>query len=176
MVSAYSNSDLPASNAEAGLSDAGEFESQYVKSVEIEEGGNIRVTFNGTIPQLADKSVMLAAMDRGGAIDWCCYSPDIEVRYLPASCRDSARCGGAASSPDPAPDPAPEPEPKPAPEPSPKPPKPEIPEKGVCPDGFRSKGSFCESPDGSCPSGWLSKPGKRGGETACCHPEWPGCK
>lgn len=93
VVSAYSNKGLPGSNAEAGLSEAGDFESQYVESVKIEEGGNIRVTFNGTIPQLTGKSVMLAATERGGAIDWCCYSEDIEARYMPASCRDAAQCG-----------------------------------------------------------------------------------
>ncbi|SDW87966.1 prepilin-type N-terminal cleavage/methylation domain-containing protein [Thiocapsa roseopersicina] len=176
VVSAYSHGGLPGSNADAGLSEAGELESQYVESVKIEEGGNIRVTFNGTIPQLEDKSVMLAATERGGAIDWCCYSPDIEPRYMPASCRDSEKCEGADPAPEPEPKPEPEPEPAPEPEPSPTPPKSPPPKEGECPDGFKAQGSFCRSPDGSCPSGWLSKPGNRGGETACCYPGWPGCK
>ncbi|SDX60172.1 pilin [Thiocapsa roseopersicina] len=91
VVSAYSSGGLPANNAAAGLSEAGDVQSQYVDSIQI-EGGNIRVTFNDTIPQLYGRSVMLAAKDRGGAIDWCCYSPDIEGRYMPATCRDDARC------------------------------------------------------------------------------------
>lgn len=180
VVSAYSHGGLPGSNAEAGLPQAGDFESQYVDSVKIEEGGNIRVTFNGTIPQLSGKSAMLAATERGGAIDWCCYSPDIEARYMPASCRDSASCGATdpVPKPEPEPDPAPKPEPKPEPDPvpEPEPTVPKLPADGGCPDGFKATGSFCRSPDGTCPSGWLSKPGKRGGETACCYPGWPGCK
>jgi prepilin-type N-terminal cleavage/methylation domain-containing protein len=92
VVSAYSNGGLPANNAAAGLSEAGDVQSQYVASIQIEEGGNIRVTFNDTVPQLDGRSVMLAAKDRGGAIDWCCYSPDVEARYMPATCRDDAQC------------------------------------------------------------------------------------
>ena len=121
VVSAYSNGGLPGSNAEAGLSEAGDFESQYVDSVTIEEGGNIRVTFNGTVPQLTDKSVILAATERGGAIDWCCYSDDIEPRYMPASCRDSDKCGNTAPTPKPTPDPTPTPTPTPGPTPTPDP-------------------------------------------------------
>jgi prepilin-type N-terminal cleavage/methylation domain-containing protein len=92
VVSAYSSGGLPANNAAAGLSEAGDVQSQYVDSIRIEAGGNIRVTFNDTVPQLDGRSVMLAAKDRGGAIDWCCYSPDIEARYMPATCRDRAQC------------------------------------------------------------------------------------
>jgi prepilin-type N-terminal cleavage/methylation domain-containing protein len=121
VVSAYSNSGLPGSNAEAGLTDAGDFESQYVTSVAIEKGGTIRVTFNAIIPQLTGKSVVLAATERGGAIDWCCYSSDIEPRYMPASCRDSDRCGGTDPAPEPKPEPKPEPGAKPEPEPEPEP-------------------------------------------------------
>jgi prepilin-type N-terminal cleavage/methylation domain-containing protein len=112
VVSAYSHGGLPGSNADAGLSEAGDFESQYVESVKIETGGNIRVTFNDTIPQLTGESVMLAATERGGAIDWCCYSEDIEARYMPASCSDSEKCGRAAPPPTPDPTPTPSPEPQ----------------------------------------------------------------
>ncbi|RKT44668.1 pilin [Thiocapsa rosea] len=109
VVSAFSHDGLPVDDSKEV--DVG---SQYVKSVKIEAGGNIRVTFNDTIPQLTGKSVMLAATERGGAIDWCCYSTDIEARYMPASCRDGEKCG----SPDPNPNPTPTPSPPPSQEPT----------------------------------------------------------
>lgn len=105
VVSAYSNKSLPLNNAEAGLPEPEQINSQYVKEVtinkqDVDEGrGDIWVTFNDVIPQLSGKSLVLAATERGGAIDWCCYSDDIEPRYMPASCRGSEKCGSAAPTP-----------------------------------------------------------------------------
>jgi Tfp pilus assembly protein PilE len=93
VVYSYSNGTMPESNAAAGLSEPEQISSQYVDRVSVEEGGDIRVTFNDRIPQLDNLSLVLAATPRGGAIDWCCYSLDIPMQYLPASCKNAAPCG-----------------------------------------------------------------------------------
>ncbi|WP_296699716.1 pilin [Thiocapsa sp. UBA6158] len=148
VISAFSHGGLPRSDAEAANVD-----SQYVESVTIKEGGNIRVTFNATIPQLSGKSVVLAATERGGAIDWCCYSENIEARYMPASCRDSEKCRGA----DPVPEPEPEP-PPPLPPPSPEPQEPTEEEKVKnCPPS--PNGKFCKRENTAigCPATYPNK-------------------
>ena len=117
---------LPSSNEAAGLSEAEDITSQYVDRLEIRDEGRIWVTFNDAIPQLNQGSVVLAAEPHGSALSWCCYSPDIDARYLPASCRDSTRCSAnadldATSPPPTDPEPAPEPNPDPTETPRPSP-------------------------------------------------------
>lgn len=161
VVESYSNrGELPSSNAEAGLSEPTTITSQYTAQTEIKNDGEIWVTFNETVPQLHEGSVILAAklQVQGGAINWCCFSPGIDgidARYLPASCRDNGNCESSGSSGFPHP----------------------RPNDGGCPDGYPPlSNAFCSaSEDGNCPDGFDKMPGNRR-KPACCHPDWDSCE
>lgn len=117
VVESYTHvGEFPSSNEAAGLSDAEDITSQYVDRLEIRDEGRIWVTFNDAVPQLNQRSVVLAAEPQGSALSWCCYSPDIDARYMPASCRDSTRCS-ANVDPDTTSPPPTDPEPVPEPDP-----------------------------------------------------------
>ncbi|WP_242470126.1 pilin, partial [Thiococcus pfennigii] len=98
VATAYQDSrGLPVDNAAADLPRPETIRGQYVGSVAVVDG-DIHVTFNDAVSQLAGRSLILAASADGGAIDWCCYSPNIAPRFLPANCRDSAACGVDAAA------------------------------------------------------------------------------
>ena len=100
VVDSYQDSrSLPADNAAANLPAPEAIQGKYVGSVAVEDG-NILVTFNDAVSQLEGRSLILQASANEGAVNWCCYSPDIAPRLLPSNCRDSAGCLSGATTPD----------------------------------------------------------------------------
>jgi type IV pilus assembly protein PilA len=86
-----SRGSFPGSNAEAGLSE--DIKSKFVKSIEVDAGGVISVTFetdDSKIPELgSSNTLVLTPSFNGTAIDWDCSGGSVEQRFLPASCRPS---------------------------------------------------------------------------------------
>ncbi|WP_276569049.1 pilin, partial [Thiocapsa imhoffii] len=102
---------LPSSNEAARLTEASNINGKYVAQTEVQNEGEIWVRFNDRVPQLNGRHVVLAAQVQGGAINWCCSSPDLEARYLPATCRDSS-CGTSSTPQLPTPPHTPSPPPE----------------------------------------------------------------
>ncbi|MCK5770052.1 pilin, partial [Algiphilus sp.] len=82
---------LPESNAEAGLSEPDVLGGNHVRSVEVLEGGVIRITFG--VRPIRDETVTLSPEPTGGSIRWRCAA-SLPAHYLPAACR-----GGAGAAP-----------------------------------------------------------------------------
>ncbi|MEY6430894.1 pilin [Thioalkalicoccus limnaeus] len=82
----------PADNAAADLPDPAKISGQYVEAIEVQDG-HLRIRFNDSVSQLAGRHLILGSSEDRGSVTWCCYSPDLPSRYLPADCRgDGAAC------------------------------------------------------------------------------------
>lgn len=79
---------FPASNASAGVAEAGSILGPYVSGVEVHEGGEVVVRFgNQAIRAVTGRSMALMPTVDGGAIQWFCEPVDMPHDYVPASCR-----------------------------------------------------------------------------------------
>ena len=76
---------IPSDNAQAGyVFDAA---SPEVRDIRIEQGGMVRVQI--AVDPIDGGSIVLEPSEGAdGAVEWRCYSPDIESRYLPSTCRE----------------------------------------------------------------------------------------
>ena len=83
------NGSFPASNSDAGLSDATAISGQYVKSVAVTKDGDegvITATFNtGINENIEDKIMMLTASNAGGSVTFECTTTIYES-YAPKDC------------------------------------------------------------------------------------------
>jgi len=83
------NGSFPASNSDAGLSDATTISGQYVKSVAVTKDGDegvITATFNtGINENIEDKTMMLTASSAGGSVIFECTTTIYES-YAPKDC------------------------------------------------------------------------------------------
>ena len=83
------NGSFPASNSDAGLSDATTISGQYVKSVAVTKDGDegvITATFNtGINENIEDKTMMLTASNAGGSVTFECTTTIYES-YAPKDC------------------------------------------------------------------------------------------
>ena len=83
------NGSFPASNSDAGLSDATTISGQYVKSVAVTKDGDegvITATFNtGINENIEDKIMMLTASNAGGSVTFECTTTIYES-YAPKDC------------------------------------------------------------------------------------------
>ncbi len=76
---------VPADNAQAGY--VFEAASPEVSDIRIEQGGVVRVQM--AVDPIDGGSIVLEPSEGAdGAVEWRCYSPDIEGRYLPSTCRE----------------------------------------------------------------------------------------
>ena len=76
---------VPADNAQAGY--VFDDTSPAVSDIRIEQGGVVRVLM-AVDPIDGGALVLQPSEGAGGGVEWRCYSPDIEGRYLPADCRE----------------------------------------------------------------------------------------
>ncbi len=77
----------PATNAEAGLTDAHEIYTRYVASLAV-ENGVITITYgNDAHYAIQGKTMLLKPTSNVGSVSWNCSSPSIDPEYLPAVCR-----------------------------------------------------------------------------------------
>lgn len=83
-----SHGAMPEDNAAAGLSSPDQISGKYVSSVAINDG-QVVVTFGDSAgsPIRGEHLVMVPQGDTS-ALHWQCRSPDIQVKYLPQSCRE----------------------------------------------------------------------------------------
>jgi len=80
---------FPASNAEAGLSDADTITGKYVDNVAV-ANGLITVTYGNDAHTTIDtQSLTLSPVTSAGSVEWICESPSSEIadKHLPAACR-----------------------------------------------------------------------------------------
>ena len=81
--------DWPVNNAEAGLRKT---RSTFVKDIEVStdgDSGRVTAELTGAVHvDLEDAKIMLTAVRDHGVIDWTCFAPDVDNRYLPPTCRD----------------------------------------------------------------------------------------
>ncbi|MAL02725.1 MAG: prepilin-type cleavage/methylation domain-containing protein [Arenimonas sp.] len=87
-VSSYfgQNGQYPPDNAAAGLATPQSISGRYVRSVTVENTGQIRVQFGGTASsKIANTAIVLVPQESAGNIAWQCSGP--ADRYLPTSCR-----------------------------------------------------------------------------------------
>ncbi len=76
---------VPADNAQAGyVFDAA---APAVRDIRVEQGGVVRVLM-AVEPVDGGALVLQPSEGADGSIEWTCFSPDIEKKYLPASCRE----------------------------------------------------------------------------------------
>ena len=76
---------VPADNAQAGY--VFEAAAPEVRDIRIEPGGVVRVRM--AVDPINGGSIVLEPSEGAdGAVEWRCYSPDIEGRYLPSTCRE----------------------------------------------------------------------------------------
>lgn len=73
---------VPADNAQAGY--VFEAVAPEVRDIRVEQGGVVRVQM--AVDPIDGGTLMLEPSE--GAVEWRCYSPDIESRYLPSTCRE----------------------------------------------------------------------------------------
>ncbi|MGE3920959.1 MAG: pilin [Gammaproteobacteria bacterium] len=79
------NGVLPSSNEEAGLNDS--ISSHYVSSIEIQNQGNILITFNEKSGVGDGNTLLLKPKFDGELVEWTC-SGNIQNKFLPANCRE----------------------------------------------------------------------------------------
>jgi uncharacterized RDD family membrane protein YckC len=83
-----SHGSMPGDNAAAGLSDPDAITGKYVSSVAIRDG-QVVVTFGDTAEStIRGEHLIMVPQGDMSALHWQCRSPDIEVEYLPQSCRE----------------------------------------------------------------------------------------
>lgn len=79
---------LPADNTAAGLADPDTLTGQYVSSVQV-QNGSVIVTFGGRANRaVAGDHLVFQPYGSRDAMHWRCGSPDIQVKYLPRTCRE----------------------------------------------------------------------------------------
>ena len=77
---------FPANNAEGGMAAPASISGRFVRSVSVDNVGNITVLFSGTASgKISGHSLILTASDVGGSLRWQCGG--LSAQYLPASCR-----------------------------------------------------------------------------------------
>jgi len=85
----YSGGAYPSSNAQAGMALAGDYATDKISQIYVDEGGVITVEFS--IASLGPNNlVSFQPNDTGGGIEWTCRAPaggGVENRYLPPECR-----------------------------------------------------------------------------------------
>ena len=84
--------DQTGDNDEAGLSDSGDIEGNYVDDVSV-TNGVITITYSSADPQSAnsnidDAELELSPVTFAGSVDWNCQNGSgLEDKWLPAACR-----------------------------------------------------------------------------------------
>lgn len=77
---------FPADNSSAGLADPGSIRGKYVRSVTVDNTGQILVRFGGTAnAKIAGQTLVLRAQDNNGSLSWTCGG--LNRRYLPSNCQ-----------------------------------------------------------------------------------------
>jgi type IV pilus assembly protein PilA len=91
MAEFYSNKGhFPKANASAGLAAAASISGKYVESVDVgTTSGVIDAKYNTTNSntKIQGKTLKFSAITHAGSIEWTCKSSDVDVKYLPTSCR-----------------------------------------------------------------------------------------
>ncbi|MBK1672719.1 prepilin-type cleavage/methylation domain-containing protein [Ectothiorhodospira shaposhnikovii] len=85
-----STGDWPATNAAAGLSDAGDINGTYVESVTIGANGVITALMRNAAPVNAGirgGTLRFTPTDETGSVSWACSSTTLADKFLPAACR-----------------------------------------------------------------------------------------
>jgi uncharacterized RDD family membrane protein YckC/Tfp pilus assembly major pilin PilA len=83
-----SHGSMPEDNAAAGMSSPGQITGQYVSSVAVHDG-QVVVTFGDSAEsQIRGEHLIMVPQGDLSALHWQCRSPDIEVKFLPQSCRE----------------------------------------------------------------------------------------
>lgn len=78
---------FPPDNDSAGLPPAKDIQGKYVSSVRV-GAGDVVITFgNDANSDIHGKTLILRPETIDRSIRWACFSPDIEIRNLPATCR-----------------------------------------------------------------------------------------
>ena len=79
------NGSWPSSNSSAGLAPASTIIGQAVKSIAIDSGGRITITFNNKVED--DKTLVMTPSANEGSISWKCDGGTLNDKYRPAACR-----------------------------------------------------------------------------------------
>src|SRR5690625_131298 len=86
-----SKGEFPDDNAEAGMPDADQITGEYVSEVEINEDGEITITFDAPNTNKAIRKATLILTAEGEVdeayMTWSCNKGDLPVKYRPARCR-----------------------------------------------------------------------------------------
>jgi type IV pilus assembly protein PilA len=87
-----STGNFPASNASAGLPAANTISGKYVASVgtgsDGTSAGMIDITYTGAEPKINGNVLQLSAYTTAGAVRWTCKHDTVDVKYVPAECRN----------------------------------------------------------------------------------------
>ena len=85
--------DMPANNADAGLSAAANIQGKYVESVTVGANGVLTVLYRNAAPtnnNIRAATLTMTPTDNAGSISWACQGGNIlggEDKWLPAACR-----------------------------------------------------------------------------------------
>ncbi|MGZ8217286.1 pilin [Methylomagnum sp.] len=82
-----SKSNLPITNAMAGLPNSASIVGRYTESVEIGANGTIKVTYNNSEIRLASMTIILAPTTTTGSVRWSCKTGTLVSKYRPSECR-----------------------------------------------------------------------------------------
>jgi type IV pilus assembly protein PilA len=83
-----SHGAMPEDNAAAGMSRPDQITGKYVSSVAVRDG-QVVVTFGDSAePPIRGEHLVMVPQGDTSALHWQCRSPDIQVKYLPQSCRE----------------------------------------------------------------------------------------
>jgi type IV pilus assembly protein PilA len=94
-----SNGGFPADNPTAGLSNATDYATQYVVSMQLaaaagvnadgSDGTQVTVTFDGSILGIAanDDIIFIGSSNVAGGVEWDCTGGSLAGKYRPANCR-----------------------------------------------------------------------------------------
>lgn len=82
-----SNQAFPADNAEAGLAEPDDINGKYVESIFVIDG-DIEVVYGKEAHSMINgAALILRPTPADGAVEWDCFSNEIENKHLPAACR-----------------------------------------------------------------------------------------
>ena len=71
----------------------------YVKGIELDEGGSLRVVLTGA-PQLEERAVTFSMFERNGFVNWRCQAdPELPREWLPRACGGTLGKGGVSRPP-----------------------------------------------------------------------------
>ncbi|HLS05683.1 MAG TPA: pilin [Wenzhouxiangella sp.] len=86
-----SKGKFPDDNVEAGMPAADSIKGEYVSEVEIDDEGQITITFgaDGANKAIKGKTLILKALGTAddASMAWSCNEGDVPVKYRPARCR-----------------------------------------------------------------------------------------